>query len=150
MLANHAERYAHLLDRVRPGRQGGPDRRPRQPGRDLDICRWPRPTTRRSRPPGRLRGPDEGRPEHIYYATGESRAALENSPHLEAFRAKGYEVLLLTDPVDEVWVERCPSSTDKPLASIAKGEVDLGGEETSTTRQQSRDFAALLTWLAQP
>ncbi len=42
----------------------------------------------------------------IYYLTGESTAMIENSPHMEAFRAKGYEVLMLTDPVDEVWVEQ--------------------------------------------
>ena len=67
--------------------------------------------------------------DSIYYVTGESRSALEHSPHMEAFRAKGYEVLLLTDPVDEVWVDAVPSFEDKPLASIARGEVDLGGDE---------------------
>ncbi|MEP6560442.1 MAG: molecular chaperone HtpG, partial [Nakamurella sp.] len=55
--------------------------------------------------------------ESIYYATGESRSSLENSPHMEAFRAKGYEVLFLTDPVDEVWVDSVPSFDEKPLAS---------------------------------
>ncbi len=65
----------------------------------------------------------------IYYVTGESRAALENSPHMEAFRAKGYEVLLLTDPVDEVWVDAVPSFEEKQLTSIARGEVDLGGDD---------------------
>ena len=43
--------------------------------------------------------------EEIYYLTGESRTQVENSPHMEAFQAQGYEVLILTDPVDEIWVE---------------------------------------------
>ena len=79
----------------------------------------------------------------IYYVTGESRAALENSPHMEAFRAKGYEVLLLTDPVDEVWVDAVPSFEDKQLHSIAKGEVDLGGDERRRrARKKGFDAAA--------
>src|SRR6478735_7636286 len=65
----------------------------------------------------------------IYFATGESRATLERSPHMEAFRAKGYEVLLLTDPVDELWVDVIPAFEGKQLSSIARGEVDLGGDE---------------------
>ncbi|MGN9894612.1 molecular chaperone HtpG [Micromonospora sp. L31] len=90
--------------------------------------------------------------EEIYYATGETRAMLENSPHMEAFRAKGYEVLLLTDPVDEVWVERVAQFDGRPLRSIAKGEVDLDTEqereEAETERErQAKEYAALLAFL---
>ena len=78
----------------------------------------------------------------IYYVTGESRPALENSPHMEAFRAKGYEVLLLTDPVDEVWVDAVPAFEGKPLPSIAKGEVDLGGDEVDDDTKKGFDGPA--------
>lgn len=88
----------------------------------------------------------------IYYMTGESRAQVENSPHLEAFKAKGREVLILTDPVDEMWVGSVPEFDGKKFQSIAKGEVDLETEEekkeTEALReQQDKDFADLLAWL---
>lgn len=63
--------------------------------------------------------------EAIYYLTGESRTLVENSPLLEGFRKRGYEVLLLTDPVDEFMVERLTEFDDKKLRSISRGEVDL-------------------------
>ncbi|MFJ7255791.1 molecular chaperone HtpG [Streptomyces sp. NPDC098085] len=90
--------------------------------------------------------------EHIYYLTGESRQAIENSPHMEAFRAKGVEVLLLTDPVDEVWVEAEPEFDGKKLRSVAKGEVELGTEEEkkeAATERENRqqEYADLLTWM---
>ncbi|WP_410611513.1 molecular chaperone HtpG [Amycolatopsis sp. lyj-109] len=90
--------------------------------------------------------------EHIYYMTGESRSAIENSPHMEAFRAKGYEVLVLTDPIDEMWVDSVPGFDGKQFQSIAKGQVDLDSEEdkkaTEVAReQQNKDFESLLTWL---
>jgi len=81
----------------------------------------------------------------IYYLTGETRAMLEQSPHMEAFRDKGYEVLVLTDPIDELWVERVGQFDGRPLQSIAKGQVDLGGE----TASEPGDFAPLLTWLTE-
>lgn len=83
----------------------------------------------------------------IYYVTGESRTMIENSPHLEAFKAKGYEVLILTDPVDEVWVERVTEFDGKPLQSIAKGQVDLGSsdEETASAREEFADFLPWMT-----
>ncbi|MBQ1074243.1 molecular chaperone HtpG [Micromonospora sp. C31] len=88
----------------------------------------------------------------IYYATGDSRTMIENSPHMEAFRAKGYEVLLLTDPVDEVWIERVGQYDGRTLRSIAKGQVDLDTEEEkkeaeAEREQQRQDFADLLTWM---
>ena len=88
--------------------------------------------------------------EQIFYATGDSRQQVVNSPHLEAFKAKGYEVLLLTDPVDEVWVGLVPEFDGKPLQSVAKGEVDLESEgDTSEAEreEQQKEFAELLNWL---
>ncbi|WP_416905637.1 molecular chaperone HtpG [Micromonospora echinospora] len=90
----------------------------------------------------------------IYYMTGESRSMIENSPHMEAFRARGYEVLVLTDPVDEVWVERVGEFDGRPLRSIAKGQVDLDTEEEKKDaeperEQQRKDFEALLTWMGE-
>lgn len=88
--------------------------------------------------------------EQIFYATGETRQQILKSPHLEAFKAKGYEVLLLTDPVDEVWVGTVTEFDGKPLQSVAKGEVDLDSDEDKSDaerEEQQRDFADLLTWL---
>ncbi|MFD8605157.1 heat-shock protein Hsp90 [Streptomyces sp. TSRI0445] len=89
----------------------------------------------------------------IYYLTGETRAMVENSPHMEAFTAKGFEVLILTDPIDEVWVDQVPAFDGHRLQSIAKGQIDLdetadGEKETDAHRaQREEDLAALLTWL---
>ncbi|MGA5466176.1 molecular chaperone HtpG [Mycobacterium sp. NPDC050041] len=90
--------------------------------------------------------------EQIFYATGQSREQLLKSPHLEAFKAKGYEVLLLTDPVDEVWVGSVMEFDGKLLQSVAKGEVDLDSEDEKAAHEeqreeQQRDFAELLNWL---
>ncbi|MEV8229334.1 molecular chaperone HtpG [Streptomyces sp. NPDC079167] len=92
--------------------------------------------------------------EQIYYMTGESRAAMESSPHMEAFRAKGFEVLLLTEPVDEVWVQSVPEFDGKPLQSISKGEVDLDTDEEkkeveAEREKQQQDYAGLLTWMTE-
>ena len=65
----------------------------------------------------------------IFYLTGESRTVVENSPHLEAFRAKGYEVLYLVDTVDELLVQYLTEFEGKRLKSAGKGTVTLGSEE---------------------
>lgn len=113
----------------------------------LEICSFPsthdpeKPTTLSEYVARMAEGQDS-----IYYVTGESRAALENSPHMEAFRAKGYEVLLLTDQVDEVWVDTVPTFDEKSLVSIARGEVDLGGDDVDEDAKQA--FGSLTSWMA--
>ena len=91
--------------------------------------------------------------EEIYYLTGTSRAAVENSPHLEAFRARGVEVLILTDPVDEVWVDAAGEVDGKRLRPVAKGDVDLSGigseDEKDEDQPDAAEFADLLTWLGE-
>jgi molecular chaperone HtpG len=64
----------------------------------------------------------------IYYVTGISRKAVENSPHLEAFRKRGYDVLYLIDPIDEWFVRSVTEFEKKPLRSVAHGDLDLGAE----------------------
>jgi molecular chaperone HtpG len=65
----------------------------------------------------------------ILYLTGESRRVIENSPHLEASKQKGYEVLYLSDPVDELVVQHLYEFEKKRLKSVTKGKVQLGTEE---------------------
>jgi len=67
----------------------------------------------------------------IYYITGDDPAALLRSPHLEGFRARGVEVLLLTDPVDEFWVPVVASYKEKPFKSVTRGGADLGRIKTT-------------------
>ncbi|MBP2369146.1 molecular chaperone HtpG [Pseudonocardia parietis] len=85
----------------------------------------------------------------IYYMTGDSPAAIEASPHMEAFRDKGYEVLLLTDPIDEVWVDAVEGFDGTAFRSIAKGQVDLQTEEEKEQAEERRsEFAGLCEWMA--
>ena len=67
--------------------------------------------------------------DKIYFMTGEDRKTIENSPHLEAFRDKGYEVLLFTDAVDEVWTQSAYKYGEFEFQSVGKGTVELGTEE---------------------
>ncbi|HTU48540.1 MAG TPA: molecular chaperone HtpG [Bryobacteraceae bacterium] len=67
--------------------------------------------------------------EQIFYLTGESRSVIENSPHLEALREKGWEVLYMTDPVDELVTQHLNEFDGKKLKSVGKGVIKLGTEE---------------------
>jgi molecular chaperone HtpG len=83
--------------------------------------------------------------EHIYYMTGASRSIVESSPHLEAFRAKGLEVLILTDAIDEMWVDAGDEYRGKKFQSVAKGQVDLDQDKP----EDAGEFEPLLTWLSE-
>jgi molecular chaperone HtpG len=62
----------------------------------------------------------------IYYVSANTHAMAKNSPHLEIFKKKGIEVLLMSDPVDEWVTTHWAEVEDKPLQSVTKGELDLG------------------------
>ena len=64
----------------------------------------------------------------IYYLTGMNRKAIETSPHLEAFRKKGFDVLFLVDPIDEWVAQSLTEYEKKKLKSVMHGDIDLGGE----------------------
>jgi len=72
--------------------------------------------------------------DKIYYVTAETFNAARNSPHLEVFRRKGIEVLLLSDRVDEWVVSHVTEFDGKSLASIARGGLDLGGLDDATEK----------------
>jgi molecular chaperone HtpG len=81
----------------------------------------------------------------IYYLIGDTQDALRGSPQLEGFRARGIEVLLLSDPVDAFWPDRLDSFQEKPLRSVTQGLADLSKHASSTTPEvEPADVAALL------
>jgi len=63
--------------------------------------------------------------EAIYYITGETPESVARSPHLEGFRARGVEVLLLTDPIDEFWISAVGAWKEKPFRSVTQGGIEL-------------------------
>ncbi|MGO2168641.1 MAG: molecular chaperone HtpG [Pseudoalteromonas sp.] len=84
----------------------------------------------------------------IYYVVADSFATAKNSPHLEIFRKKGIEVLLLSDRVDEWMMSHLTEFAEKPFKSITRGDLDLGkmdDEETKKAQEESeKDVAGLV------
>ena len=87
--------------------------------------------------------------DKIYYVTADTFPAAKNSPHLEAFRKRGVEVLILSQRVDEWLVAHLNEFGGKPLASVARGDLDiakLGGEEE---KKKHEELAGGMTGLVQ-
>ena len=86
--------------------------------------------------------------EHIYYITADSHDTAVSSPHLEIFRERGIEVLLLSDEIDEWAVNHLQEFQGKRLQSVSKGELDASvtgtEDEEKTEEGESREHAALL------
>jgi len=83
----------------------------------------------------------------IYYLTAETHATAKSSPHLEVFRARGVEVLLLSDPVDEWVVQHLTEFEGKPLRSVTQGKLELPGDEAQPEQPEDApesDFIAKL------
>ncbi|TKD36527.1 molecular chaperone HtpG [Azotobacter chroococcum] len=77
----------------------------------------------------------------IYYLTGESYLQVKNSPHLEIFRKKGIEVLLLTDRIDEWLMGYLTDFDGKQFVDVARGDLDLGKLDTEEERQAQDEVA---------
>jgi len=77
--------------------------------------------------------------DKIYYLTGGAYSTVKNSPHLEVFKKKDIEVLLLTDHVDEWLVQHMPEFDGKSLQSVAKGDLDLEGVNKSAEDDKKAD-----------
>lgn len=88
--------------------------------------------------------------EAIYYIAGDDLAKISVSPHLEGYRARGVEVLLLSDSVDEFWVQRVGEFDGKPFKSVTRGAADLDGiKGVDGTKQEVEDqLPALNTLIA--
>jgi len=84
----------------------------------------------------------------IYYVTAENFSTAKNSPHLEIFRKKGIEVILLSDPIDEWLTTHLNEFDGKTLQSVTKGELDLGDElgkeDKKKTKQTEKDLKDLM------
>ncbi|MCP4445563.1 MAG: molecular chaperone HtpG [Myxococcales bacterium] len=77
--------------------------------------------------------------EEIYYLSGTSIDALRKSPHLEGFKAKGIEVLLFNDAVDEIWLQQPLTYKDKKFVSASRGEVNLEGEDKEEDEKKDEE-----------
>jgi molecular chaperone HtpG len=84
----------------------------------------------------------------IYYLTGDDAARVASSPHLEGFKARGIEVLLLSDPVDSFWVTSATGFDGKPFKSVTQGAADLASiPRTEEPAQQSPETSAAIAGL---
>jgi molecular chaperone HtpG len=88
----------------------------------------------------------------IYFLAGPTHAAVASSPVLERFTQKGVEVLLFSDPIDEVWLDRAPAFQGKQLQSVARGDIKLGSEEeqkkeTEAIEAKEKEYSDLLSRL---
>jgi len=82
--------------------------------------------------------------ETIYYITGDSIEAAKRSPQLEGFKAKDIEVLYLTDPVDEFWLQMVPEFEGKKFGSVTRGAAELDNKKDDDEKKDTPELDALI------
>lgn len=85
--------------------------------------------------------------EEIYYISGETAESLKNSPQIEGFKAKGYEVLFMTDTIDEFWLQQVSEYQGKTFKSVTQGDIDFKDTDSSKENEQeetAKEIAPLL------
>lgn len=80
--------------------------------------------------------------DSIYYLSAENAELALLSPHLESFEAKGIDVLLMTDPIDDFWLSNLSAFDEKPFQSITRGEIDLSNIGAKAEKQDEAPAAA--------
>ncbi|KAI8332102.1 Hsp90 protein-domain-containing protein [Chlamydoabsidia padenii] len=87
----------------------------------------------------------------MYYLSGMTISEIENSPFLEQLLARGYEVLYMVDPIDEMLIQNMPGYNGKMFVNIAKGKLSFGDDEDVDGQQQQQDqdadYQPLFDWL---
>jgi molecular chaperone HtpG len=89
---------------------------------------------------GRMKVDQKG----IYFMTGDSLETIQNSPHLEGFRDKGIEVLLMTDPVDAVWTTTIFDYKETPFKAVGRGEIELEEDDKDKLEEEKNRYSSLL------
>ena len=88
--------------------------------------------------------------KEIYYIIGENRGVLENSPHLEIFQSKGYDVLFMTDPIDEFVISGLFKYADKDMKAVGKGEINFDSdkkEDKEKEEKTKKEYSSLLEFM---
>lgn len=109
----------------------------------LDLIVAPSTTEKATTLDGYVARMKEGQ-DAIYFLAGPTKDAVAKSPLLEAFVAKGYEVLLFADPIDELWLERAPEFKGKKMQSIGRGDIKLDGDDKDLSAANA-ELGELLT-----
>ncbi|KAI7870187.1 Hsp90 protein-domain-containing protein [Spinellus fusiger] len=90
----------------------------------------------------------KGNQKSIFYLAGQSVSEVEQSPFLERLLARGYEVLYMLDPIDEMLIQNMPGYNGKMFVNVAKGDLKFGDEkEVEDDKETETKFEALKTWL---
>ncbi|MBR74301.1 MAG: hypothetical protein CL872_05145 [Dehalococcoidaceae bacterium] len=85
--------------------------------------------------------------KYIYYLSGQNIDELKHSPHLEALKSQKMDVLLITDPVDEVWMPIVNQFDEKPFKSVTHGDLELQGNKEVASKDDQKEIDDLLQWL---